>query len=106
MNYRERQERNEQIDKRIVALQEEKEQLEREQREREIRNQKNVRVWTFLAKKHEASPSLFVLALLSPCLGSGSNSYGLPEGYQGRGAFSVQAIKDIIRGLEELIEEE
>ena len=64
---------------------------------------KEVNVWFFLAKKSSESKNDFILALEEPDKGSTGRVYNLPNNYEGRGGFSKEDVREIIKGLQELI---
>lgn len=96
MNYQKKIRENNEI---IKALQEENTQFEKKAEEAEVR------VWEFLAKKQRGTAHL-IFALRDPNVDCCDNTYRLPFGFRGRGAFSPEEVRRIIKGLKELIGDE
>jgi hypothetical protein len=66
---------------------------------------KDFKVWKFYARLQPGFESSYILAIELPDVGCDGESYELPAGCKGRGAFSKGNIKRIIEGLQELIKD-
>lgn len=84
-------EKREKCVKEVTALQKELENIDKK-----IKKTTPVSVWKFIA---QPQGGLFVLGLENPDTGCGTKDYLLPTDYKGRGAFTVQELKEIAEGL-------